>query len=52
MKIFGEREELYSQMETEKQQTDQLNRLSINSKQQPKNQSVGPIGRGIHMLTE
>ena len=40
-------------MENEKGSVnDQGNRLSINAKQQPKNQSVGPIGRGHHMLTE
>lgn len=48
MKIFEEREELYRQMEKER---DQSNRLSISSKG-PKNQSVGPIVRSHHMLTE
>jgi septation ring formation regulator EzrA len=48
MKIFEEREELYRQMENE---VDHSNRLSISSKG-PKNQSMGPIIRSQHMLSE
>jgi len=48
MRIFEEREELYRQMELERGSS---NRLSISSKG-PKNQSVGPIIRNHHMITE
>jgi hypothetical protein len=46
MRIFEEREELYRQMDREKEQS---NRLSISSKG-PKNQSVGPVIRSTNPI--